>query len=78
MNDTSAIATKAAAMQRHERAAIYLAGATMFFGFAYVLGVSGLPGDAFLACLDWAVQQGWVQVDSAAAQTSLALLQVQV
>jgi hypothetical protein len=78
MNDTQTIAAAAVSMQRRERAAIFMAGATLFIGFAYVLGVSGVPGDALVACLDWAVQQGWVQVDSPMAETSLALLQVQV
>ena len=74
MNDQETIAAATASLQRRERAAIVLAGASLFIGAAYALGVSGLPGDAFVACLDWAVQQGWVRPEGQLAQTSLALL----
>ena len=61
-------------LKRREQAAVFMACASVFVGFGYAIGASGLPSEAFMMCLDWAVQQGWVQPEGPLAEHSLALL----
>ena len=41
--------------------------AAVLFG-AFCLGMTGLPGDAFIAALDWMVEQGFVVLQGPAGE----------
>ena len=50
------------AKRRTPLAAMVVVGA-MVVGTAYGLGASGVPGQAFVAALDWCVQNQWIPID---------------
>ena len=59
---------------RAERTLAAIAGAVVVLGGVYVLGMSGIPGEAFVAAIDWAVGQGYVNAESPAMQVALAAM----
>ena len=59
---------------RIERVLAGVAGVTLFLGLAYVLGMSGIAGDAMVAAIDWLVAHGYVQIDGPTLDASLRLL----
>lgn len=61
-------------LARAERALAAIAGAVLVLGAVYVLGTTGLPGDAFVAVLDWAVGQGMVNADSPTMEAVLSAI----
>ena len=44
-------------VERAERALIAIGGAAILLGAVYVIGMSGLPGEALTSLIDWAISQ---------------------
>ncbi len=47
-------------LQWAERAFLFAAAMTTVVAAAYILGATGLPGDALVAAVDWLSAQGYV------------------
>ena len=61
-------------LQLAERAFLFGAMVTMVIAAAYILGATGLPGDALVLTVDWLSAQGYVHLDGPYAELALAAI----
>ena len=61
-------------LERVERTLVVLIALVCLVVAGYALGVSGLPGDAFGAALDWAISRGAVDASAPIVQAVATVL----
>lgn len=59
---------------RAERALAAFGGALLALLGVYALGASGIPGDAFIAVIDWVVARGIVSAEASATLATVVSL----
>lgn len=59
-------------IHRAERALLAIGGAAILLFGVYVIGMSGIPGEAFTALIDWAVARHPAEAGSPVLRAALA------
>ena len=63
-------------LQLAERTFLFGAMVTLVVAAAYILGATGLPGDALVLTVDWLSAQGYLHLDTPQAELALAAIRL--